>query len=134
METVDLKTRLGRPLAQFGIFPKLPHALLDEQYELVRQTVEKAGYDFYFIVTADEICGWKVGEPSPVFRKPTRPILEKYALSPEHVHSARSRYLAILVEGWLGDLDSRWKSGRSQAAPAEQEFRDMGILEQMRAV
>jgi len=83
----------------------------------------------------DLIHGWVIGQDvatRPSFRRGTAEILGKYARQPSQVEGARDIVLAGLVETWLSDLATHWKSG-ANLAPGEEILDRMGLLDSLRA-
>jgi len=128
MLSVELQDTSGRTAIQFDILPAggLPQPIIDQQYANARAIAEPLGLSFYFLVTADRMLGWRVGDPSPSFDEPTQVILAPYA-SRQDLESGREMFLAEVVQAWLGDLVSRWKS-KGGVIPGEAQLQNMGVL------
>lgn len=130
MLSVEIKRPDGACLAQLDIVPMVGIAerFAPEQYKTAQYLAPRQGLEFYFYVTSDWIYGWRVGEIEPRFRERTPEVLALYAGSTDEVGHARGSYLSGLVESWLADLATRWKSG-TKPAPAEEAVRKLGLLQ-----
>lgn len=135
MLTIEVRDPAGQPLAQFAIFPMPALAAFpDEQVQNFEYLAQATHERFYFLVASDLIQGWRltVDLPhQPSFKANTAAILGPYADHPTQVALARENYLASLVQTWLADLTSRWKSLRDPA-PGEALLEQMGFLEILR--
>lgn len=134
MLTVELRNDAGRTPILFDILPAsgLPPAVAESQLRLAQRLAPVLGLRYYFLVTGDEIRGWQLPDARPVFRGRTIDLLLPYAGTEEKVRTARAAYLAELVQAWVSDLSSRWKSGRAPA-PGENDMGTSGILDVIRS-
>lgn len=108
----------------------LPLSVAQSQLELARQLAPAMGIRYYFLVTLDQIRGWDLASDQVIFDAPTQRVLAAYATAGD-VRKAGPSYLAALVQAWVADLASRWKS-RSSPAPGEPEMHMSGALEVIR--
>jgi hypothetical protein len=82
-------------------------------------------------VTLDQIQGWDLEDGSVVFDEPIANVLKGYATAGD-VRKAGPSDLAALVQAWVSDLASRWKS-RTSPAPGEGALHSSGALDVIRA-
>lgn len=134
MLTVELKDAAGRTPVQFDILPSagLPLPVVQSQLQLARHLAPTIGLRYYFLVSTDEVRGWRITDGAPVFAAPTIALLLRYAGSEDRIRGAHGVYLAQLIQAWVADLTSRWKSG-AEKAPGEPEMGQSGVLEVIRA-
>ncbi len=131
MLTVELKDTTGHRVAEMAIYPMdLPDQMIGEQYRLAQYLSQIDPLRYYFLVSRDRIFCWKIGEPQPRFVLPAREVLGRYAGSTEALEGIGSEYLSKLVEAWVADLTTHWKS-RDGVVPGEEEMRQLGILGDM---
>ena len=111
----------------------LPLPVLESQLRLARQLAPTYGIEYFFVVTTDEVIGWRLADSKLVFRSTAAEVLKPYADNVEaKVRGARSSYLAALVQAWVADLSSHWKS-RNSMAPGEEMMRQSGALDAIQA-
>ncbi|TMQ15151.1 MAG: hypothetical protein E6J91_13850 [Deltaproteobacteria bacterium] len=132
MLTIELRDGRGATPIQFDVLAAsgLPGAVAQSQLELARQLAPAMGIKYYFLVTLDEIRGWDVASGNPVFFESTPKVLAAYATAGD-VRRAGPSYLAALVQAWVSDLASRWKS-KTSPAPGETALHTSGALDVIR--
>lgn len=132
MLTIELRDGRGGTPIQFDVFAAsgLPAAVIQSQLELAKQLAPELGIKYYFLVTLDQIRGWDLGSEQVIFNEPTRRVLAPYATAGE-VTEAGPSYLTALVQAWVSDLASRWKS-RSAPVPGEPAMQSSGALDVIR--
>ena len=130
--TIELRDRRGGTPIQFDVLAAsgLPAAVVQSQLELANQLAPEMGIKYYFLVTLDQICGWDLASGHVIFDEPTQKVLAPYA-SAGDVTEAGPSYLTALVQAWVSDLASRWKS-RSAPAPGEPAMHLSGALDVIR--
>lgn len=132
MLTVELKDASGRIPVQFDILPTdaLPEAVVDQQFDLARQIAPAVGLEYYFLVSRDRTRGWRISDGERVFDASTADLLRPYLEDSDRLGSARAIYLAALVEAWVADLKSGWRSGAG--VPGSLELERHGVLDSLR--
>lgn len=130
--TIELRDRRGATPIQFDVLAAsgLPAPVAQSQLELARELAPTMGIRYYFLVTLDEIRGWDLASGDPVFVEPTSKVLAAYATAGD-VKKAGPSYLAALVQAWVSDLASHWKS-RTSSAPGEAALHTSGALDVIR--
>jgi len=130
--TIELRDRRGATPVQFDVLAAggFPPRFAQSQLEQARQLADATGTRYYFLVTLDEIRGWDLESGAVVFSEPTANVLKGYATAGD-VGKAGPSYLAALVQAWVADLTSRWKS-RTSPAPGEPALHDSGALDVIR--
>jgi len=130
--TIELRDGRGATPIQFDVLAAsgLPTSVAQSQLELARQLAPTMGIKYYFLVTLDEIRGWDMVSGNVVFIEPTPKVLTAYATAGD-VRRAGPSYLAALVQAWVADLASRWKS-RTSPAPGEPAMDMSGALDVIR--
>src|SRR5262249_2994639 len=130
--TIELRDRRGATPIQFDVLATsgLPAPVAQSQLELARYLAPTMGIKYYFLVTLYQIRGWDVGSGSLVFAEPTAKVLAAYATAGD-VKTAGPSYLSALVQAWVADLSSRWKS-RTSSDPGEMAMHTSGALDVIR--
>jgi hypothetical protein len=130
--TVELRDRRGGTPIQFDILASsgIPGPVTQSQLELAKQLAPAMGIRYYFLVALDEILGWDLSSGALVFREQTSRVLASYATAGD-IRQAGPSYLAALVQAWVADLGSRWKS-KASPVPGEHAMHVSGALEVIR--
>jgi hypothetical protein len=130
--TIELRDRRGATPIQFDVLATsgLSAAVAQSQLELARELAPSMGTRYYFLVTLDEIRGWDPASGDLVFAESTPKVLAAYATAGD-VKQAGPSYLAALVQAWVSDLASHWKS-RTSLAPGETALHTSGALDMIR--
>lgn len=129
MLTVEVQDAAGRTTIGMDILPttQLPAPIVQQQYANACTLAPSLGLQFYFLVAADRIVGWRVGQQQPSFNEATAAILGTYGATDAELRKSREIYLARLVQAWLSDLATHWKSAPGKA-PGEDLLQSMGAM------
>lgn len=83
----------------------------------------------YLLLASPERIGLFDGDAQPLAELATADVLATY--HPEYQRwRVTPRYLAALVEAWLGDLAWRW---RGETPPGDEALAECGLVERLRA-